>query len=68
MELRDVPDAIPGTALTNVTSAIKYCSSAGQRTSTFTYSMDLWDDMPYREAAPVKGKDRQKILILYNNG
>ena len=62
-----MPTTIPETALTNVESAIRHRSPAGKRISTFTYSMDLWDDMPYKEAAPVQRKDCQKILILHYN-
>ena len=61
-------DTLPETALTNVALATRHCSSAGDRIRTFTYSMDLWDDMLCNKAGPVEGKECQKSLILHYNG
>ena len=63
-----MPDAIPETAFTNKASAIRHCSSFGNRISTSTYPMDLWDDILYKQAAPVKGQKCQTSLIFHYNG
>ena len=63
-----MPDAIPGTAPTNARRQYDAVAQSGKRISTFTYSMDLWEDMLSNGAAPVKEKECQKSPILHYNG
>lgn len=55
------------TAPTDIASAMRHCSPFGERISTITYPMDLWEDMLYKEVAPVKGKECQKSPVFHYN-
>ena len=63
-----MPDVMLETALPNVASATRHSSSVGKRISTSIYPMDPLEDMLYRKAAPVTGKECQKSLVLHYYG